>query len=78
MYNHSKTIVNFQAVNEHWWPIEARSVAFAHSYFTVAINRVGTEEFHIENQMATKKFGPCFGSTYISAPDGTRTKVCIL
>ncbi|XP_055316237.1 beta-ureidopropionase-like isoform X2 [Sitodiplosis mosellana] len=61
------------AVNEHWWPVEARSAAFDHSYYTVAINRVGTEKFTLESG-AKKVFGPCFGSTYITAPDGGRTK----
>ena len=27
------------------WPIEARNAAIANSYFTCAINRVGTETF---------------------------------
>lgn len=77
----SISISVFQAVNEHWWPIEARSAAFAHSYYTVAINRVGTEEFQVnnatDNNTIKKTFGPCFGSTFISAPDGSRTKVFI-
>lgn len=57
-----------------WWPIEARSAAFAHSFYTVAINRVGTETYQLRSG-GTKTLGPCFGSTYIAAPDGSRSKV---
>lgn len=63
-----------QAVNEHWWPIEARSAAFDHSFYTVAINRVGCEKFQLDSG-SEKVFGPCFGSSYIATPDGSRTKV---
>ena len=33
------------ALSEPMWPIEARNAAIANSYFTCAINRVGTETF---------------------------------
>lgn len=69
---------HFQAVNEHWWHIETRNASFAHSYYTVAINRVGIEQFQTNaspDKTTIKNFGPCFGSSYISAPDGSRTKV---
>lgn len=32
-------------LSEPMWPIEARNAAIANSYFTCAINRVGTESF---------------------------------
>ena len=32
-------------LSEPMWPIEARNAAIANSYFTCAINRVGTETF---------------------------------
>jgi beta-ureidopropionase len=42
------------------------------------INRVGTESFPNEftsadGKPAHKDFGPFYGSSYVSAPDGTRT-----
>lgn len=42
------------------------------------INRVGTESFPNEfssgdGKPAHKEFGPFYGSTYIAAPDGSRT-----
>ncbi|XP_025834218.1 beta-ureidopropionase-like [Agrilus planipennis] len=60
------------------WPIEPRCAAAANSYFTCAINRVGTEVYPNEftsgdGKPAHKDFGHCYGSTYITAPDGTRT-----
>lgn len=64
-----------QTVNEDWWPIEARSAASSHSYFTVALNRIGIEKFYSGNGGVEKVLGPFFGSTYIAAPDGSRTKV---
>lgn len=38
----------------------------------MAINRVGVETYHFG---AKKVFGPYFGSSYVAAPDGSRTKV---
>lgn len=60
------------------WPIEARCAAIANSYYTCAINRVGTEIFNHEftsgdGKPAHKDFGRFYGSSYITAPDGTRT-----
>ena len=60
------------------WPIEARNAAIANHYFTVAINRVGTEEFANEftsgdGKKAHKDFGHFYGSSYVAAPDGSRT-----
>lgn len=70
-------------MSEPLWGIEARNAAIANSYFTVAINRVGTEHFENEftsadGKPAHKDFGPFYGSSYITAPNGVRTPVCIL
>ncbi|KAH8397080.1 hypothetical protein KR215_008418 [Drosophila sulfurigaster] len=75
VFNPSATIGR---LSEPLWSIEARNAAIANSYFTVPINRVGTEEFPNEytsgdGQPAHKQFGPFYGSTYVAAPDGTRT-----
>merc|ERR1712107_154617 len=60
------------------WPIEARNAAIANSYFTCAINRVGTETFPREfssgdGKAAHKDFGHFYGSSYCACPDGSRT-----
>lgn len=70
------------ALSEPLWGIEARNAAIANSYFTVAINRVGTEQFPNEfssgdGRPAHKDFGPFYGSSYIAAPDGSRTPVSL-
>lgn len=75
VFNPSATI---GALSEPLWGIEARNAAIANGYFTVAINRVGTEVFPNEftsanGQPAHKDFGPFYGSSYIAAPDGSRT-----
>ncbi|XP_053695432.1 beta-ureidopropionase [Sabethes cyaneus] len=75
VFNPSATIGE---LSEPLWSIEARNAAIANSYFTVAINRVGTEVFPNEFTSANglpahKDFGPFYGSSYIAAPDGTRT-----
>lgn len=66
-----------QTVNEDWWPIEARSAASSHSFYTVALNRIGIEKFNKSGESEEKVVGPFFGSTYITAPDGCRTKVFV-
>lgn len=75
VFNPSATV---GALSEPLWGIEARNAAIANSYFTVAINRVGSEEFPNEytsgdGQKAHKVFGPFYGSSYVSAPNGART-----
>lgn len=70
-------------MSEPLWGIEARNAAIANSYFTVAINRVGTEHFENEftsadGKPAHKDFGPFYGSSYVAAPNGARTPVCNL
>lgn len=52
----------------------------ANSYFTCAINRVGTEVFPNEfssanGRPAHRDFGHFYGSSYVAAPDGSRTPV---
>ena len=42
VFNPSATV---GALSEPLWPIEARNAAIANHYFTVGINRVGTETF---------------------------------
>ncbi|KAL7061018.1 hypothetical protein AAHC03_09956 [Spirometra sp. Aus1] len=75
VFNPSATV---DGLSESLWPIEARNAAIANSYFTVAINRVGTEVFPNEftsgdGKPAHKDFGHFFGSSYVAGPDGSRT-----
>ncbi len=75
VFNPSATV---GALSEPMWPIEARNAAIANSYFTCAINRVGTEAFPNEfssgdGKPAHKDFGHFYGSSYVAAPDGSRT-----
>lgn len=67
-------------LSEPMWPVEARNAAIANSYYTCAINRVGTEQFRNEftsgdGKPAHKDFGHFYGSSYVAAPDGSRTPV---
>lgn len=75
VFNPSATVAG---LSEHLWGIEARNAAVANSYFSCAINRVGTEHFPNEftsgnSKPAHKDFGHFYGSSYITAPDGSRT-----
>lgn len=75
VFNPSATVAG---LSEHLWGVEARNAAIANSYFTCAINRVGTEEFPNEftsgdGKPAHKDFGHFYGSSYVTAPDGSRT-----
>lgn len=75
VFNPSATV---GALSEPMWPIEARNAAIANSYFTCAINRVGTEVFPNEfssgdGKPAHKDFGHFYGSSYVAGPDGSRT-----
>ena len=75
VFNPSATV---GALSEFLWPIEARNAAIANTYFTVSINRVGTETFPNEftsgdGKPAHTDFGEFYGSSYITGPDGTRT-----
>lgn len=67
-------------MSEPIWSVESYNAAIANSYYTVAINRVGTEVFPLEftsadGKPAHKDLGPFFGSTFIAAPNGQRTPV---
>lgn len=75
VFNPSATV---GALSEPMWGIEARNAAIANTYFTVGINRVGTETFPNEftsgnGQPAHKDFGHFYGSSYLAAPDASRT-----
>ncbi|XP_014367467.2 beta-ureidopropionase [Papilio machaon] len=75
VFNPSATVAG---LSEHLWAVEARNAAIANSYFTCAINRVGTESFPNEftsgdGKPAHKEFGHFYGSSYVTAPDGSRT-----
>ncbi|XP_066257850.1 beta-ureidopropionase isoform X2 [Euwallacea similis] len=75
VFNPSATV---GSLSEPLWGIEARNAAIANGYFTCAINRVGTEVFENEftsgnGKPAHKDFGHFYGSSYLAAPDGSRT-----
>eukprot|EP00033_Pygsuia_biforma_P000301 GCRY01000368.1.p1 GENE.GCRY01000368.1~~GCRY01000368.1.p1 ORF type:complete len:442 (-),score=82.47 GCRY01000368.1:30-1262(-) len=75
VFNPSATV---GALSEPMWRIEARNAAIANSYFSFAINRVGTEVFPNEftsgnGQPAHKDFGHFYGSSYSACPDASRT-----
>jgi len=75
VFNPSATV---NGLSEPMWFIEARNAAMANSYFTCAINRVGTEVFPNEfssadGRPAHRDFGHFYGSSYVAAPDGSRT-----
>ncbi|PIK61306.1 putative beta-ureidopropionase isoform X2 [Apostichopus japonicus] len=75
VFNPSATV---GGLSEPMWSIEARNAAIANTYFAAAINRVGTEVFENEftsgdGKPAHKDFGHFYGSSYVAAPDGSRT-----
>lgn len=75
VFNPSATVGE---LSEPLWPIEARCAAIANSYYTCAINRVGTEVFPNvftsgDGGEAHNDFGHFYGSSYVTAPDGART-----
>ncbi|KNC46864.1 beta-ureidopropionase [Thecamonas trahens ATCC 50062] len=75
VFNPSATV---GALSEPMWAIEARNAAIANNYFVGAINRVGTETFPNEfssgnGKPAHKDFGHFYGSSYIAAPNASRT-----
>lgn len=75
VFNPSATV---GALSEPMWGIEGRCAAIANTYFTGNINRVGTEHFPNEftsgdGKPAHKAFGHFYGSSYVAAPDGSRT-----
>lgn len=75
VFNPSATV---GGLSEPMWPIEARCAAIANHYFSVAINRVGTETYPNpftsgDGKAPKTKFGHFYGSSYIAAPDASRT-----
>jgi len=75
VFNPSATVGE---LSEPMWPIEARNAAIANGIFVGAINRVGTEVFPQEftsgdGKPAHKNFGHFYGSSYVAAPDASRT-----
>eukprot|EP01098_Paradermamoeba_levis_P017156 TRINITY_DN967_c0_g1_i1.p1 TRINITY_DN967_c0_g1~~TRINITY_DN967_c0_g1_i1.p1 ORF type:complete len:390 (-),score=112.62 TRINITY_DN967_c0_g1_i1:60-1229(-) len=75
VFNPSATV---GGLSEPLWPIEARNAAIANSYFVGGINRVGTEKFPNQFTSGDGKpahfdFGHFYGSSYVAAPDGSRT-----
>jgi len=75
VFNPSATVGE---LSEPMWGIEARNAAIANSYFTCAINRVGTESFPNAFTSGDGKpqhtdFGHFYGSSHVCAPDASRT-----
>lgn len=75
VFNPSATV---GALSEPLWGIEARNAAIANHYFTVAINRIGTEHYvnaftSGDGKEPKNDFGHFYGSSYVSAPNGSRT-----
>lgn len=75
VFNPSATV---SGLSEQLWMVEARNAAIANSYFTVGINRVGTESFpnkftSADGKNAHNDFGHFYGSSYLAAPDGSIT-----
>jgi beta-ureidopropionase len=75
VFNPSATV---GALSEPMWPIEARNAAIANTYFVACNNRVGKEIFPNEftsgdGKPAHKDFGHFYGSSYVAAPNGSRT-----
>ena len=75
VFNPSATVGD---LSEPMWAIEARNAAIANSYYVAAINRVGTEHFPNaftsgDGKPSHHDFGHFYGSSYVSAPDASRT-----
>eukprot|EP01013_Petalomonas_cantuscygni_P022221 TRINITY_DN4251_c0_g1_i2.p2 TRINITY_DN4251_c0_g1~~TRINITY_DN4251_c0_g1_i2.p2 ORF type:complete len:397 (-),score=92.52 TRINITY_DN4251_c0_g1_i2:247-1437(-) len=75
IFNPSATV---GGLSEPLWAIEGRNAAIANSVFTASCNRVGTETFPQtftsgDGKPAHADFGHFYGSSYVAAPDGTRT-----
>jgi len=75
IFNPSATVGE---LSEPMWPIEARNAAIANTVFVAANNRVGTEVFPNEftsadGKKAHKDFGHFYGSSYVAAPDASRS-----
>ena len=78
--SYSKWLISLLKSIFSWFFLEARCAAIANGYFACGINRVGTERFPNEftsgdGKPAHKEFGHFYGSSYVAAPDGSRTPV---
>lgn len=80
--NGAEIVINPSAtvgsLSEPMWSIEARNAAIANHYYVVGINRVGTEEYKNpftsgDGKPAKNEFGMFYGSSYVAAPDASRT-----
>ena len=65
-------------LSEPLWAIEGRNAAIANGFYVCSVNRVGTEEFPNaftsgDGKEAHKDFGHFYGSSYVAAPDASRT-----
>ncbi len=75
VFNPSATV---GALSEPLWPVEARCASIANNYFVAGINRIGTETFPNaftsgDGKAPHNDFGHFYGSSYVAAPNGTRT-----
>ena len=75
VFNPSATV---GALSEPLWPVEARCASIANNYFVAGINRIGTESFPNaftsgDGKSAHNDFGHFYGSSYVAAPNGSRT-----
>ncbi|MCP4872094.1 MAG: acyltransferase [Proteobacteria bacterium] len=75
VFNPSATV---GALSEPLWPVEARCASIANNYFVAGINRIGTETFPNaftsgNGQASHNDFGHFYGSSYVGAPNGSRT-----
>lgn len=75
IFNPSATV---GSLSEPLWSIEGRNAAIANSVFVASCNRVGTETFPFaytsgDGKPEHKSFGHFYGSSYVAAPDGSRT-----
>ncbi len=75
VFNPSATV---GALSEPLWPVEARCASIANNYFVAGINRIGTETFPNaftsgDGKAAHRDFGHFYGSSYVAAPNGSRT-----
>lgn len=80
--NGAQIVINPSAtvgdLSEPMWSIEARCAAIANHYYTVGINRVGTEWYKNgftsgDGGEMKNEFGMFYGSSYVAAPDASRT-----
>ena len=66
-------------LSEALWPVEGRNAAIANGVYVACVNRVGTETFPRaftsgDGRAAHSEFGHFYGSSYVAAPDGSRSR----